>query len=52
MMKYTKSNEKINYEAEIRDMSHDEFKSYCLKVSKEIDDYCKNNNIRIDFISC
>ena len=27
MMKYTKSNEKINYEAEIRDMSHDEFNS-------------------------
>ena len=25
MMKYTKSNEKINYEAEIRDMSHDEY---------------------------
>ena len=50
MMKYTKSNEKINYEAEIRDMSHDEFKNYCLKVSKEIDDYCKNTNLRIDYV--
>lgn len=36
---YTRSNEKIQYEDEIRDMTHDEFKKYCLKVSKEIDEY-------------
>ena len=46
---YTKSNEKINYEAEIRDMSHDEFKNYCLKVSKEIDDYCKISFLIVKF---
>ena len=37
MRRITRSNEKINYEDEIRDMPHDEFKDYCLKVSKEID---------------
>ena len=47
---YTKSNEKINYEDEIRDMSHDEFKDYCLKLSKDIDSYCKKNNVRIDYV--
>ena len=47
---YMKSNEKINYEDEIRDMSHDEFKDYCLKLSKDIDSYCKKNNVRIDYV--
>lgn len=47
---YTKSNEKIQYEDEIKEMTHDEFKSYCLKISKEIDGYCKGNNIRIDYV--
>ena len=45
-----RSNEKIQYEDEIKNMSHDEFKSYCLKVSKEIDEYCKSNNVRIDYV--
>ena len=35
---YTKSNEKIEYEDEIKDMTHEEFKNYCLKISKEIKD--------------
>ena len=47
---HTRSNEKIQYEDEIRDMTHDEFKNYCLKVSKEIDEYCKSNNLRIDYV--
>lgn len=47
---YTKSNEKIEYEDEIAIMSHEEFKNYCLKVSKEIDEYCRNNNLRIDYV--
>lgn len=47
---YTRSNEKINYEDEIKEMTHDDFKKYCLKVSKEIDDYCKANNVRVDYV--
>lgn len=47
---HTRSNEKIQYEDEIKDMSHDEFKGYCLKLSKDIQEYCKSNNIRIDYV--
>ena len=47
---YTKSNEKIKYEDEIKNMSHDEFKSYCLKLSKEIQKYCNSHNQRIDYV--
>lgn len=47
---YTRSNDKIEYEDEIKSMSHDDFKGYCLKVSKEINDYCTNNNLRIDYV--
>lgn len=47
---YTRSNDKINYEDEIKDMSHEEFKEYCIKISKEIDEYCINNNVRIDYV--
>lgn len=47
---YTRSNDKIEYEDEIKSMSHDDFKNYCLKVSKEINDYCTNNNLRIDYV--
>lgn len=47
---YTRSNDKVEYEDEIKSMSHDDFKGYCLKVSKEINDYCTNNNLRIDYV--
>lgn len=45
-----RSNEKIKYEDEIRNMSHEEFKSYCMKLSKEIQKYCDRNNLRIDYV--
>lgn len=47
---HTRSNEKIQYEDEIKDMSHDEFKNYCLKLAKDIYDYCDSNNVRIDYV--
>lgn len=47
---HTRSNEKIQYEDEIRSMSHDEFKGYCLKLSKDIQEYCDSNNVRIDYV--
>lgn len=47
---YTKSNEKIKYDDDIRDMSHDKFNNYCLKLSKEIFNYCADNNLRIDYV--
>lgn len=47
---YAKSNEKIEYEDEIKNMTHDDFKNYCLKVSKEINDYCIQNHLRIDYV--
>ena len=47
---HTKSNEKIKYEDEISNMSHDEFKAYCLSLSKQIQEYCNNNNLRIDYV--
>ena len=42
---HSRSNDKIKYEDEIKSMSHDDFKDYCLKVSKEIRDYCNKNKI-------
>lgn len=47
---YTKSNEKIEYEEEIKDITHDEFNKYCLNLSDEISTYCKNNNVKIDYV--
>lgn len=47
---YTRSNDKIKYEDEIKSMSHEDFKNYCLKLSKEIDAYCVANNLRIDYV--
>ena len=40
----------IQYEDEIKVMSHDDFKNHCLKVTHEIDDYCKKNNLRVDYV--
>lgn len=45
-----RSNDNIKYEDEIKSMSHDEFKSYCLKLSKNIQEYCNSNNLRIDYV--
>lgn len=45
-----KSNENIKYDDEIKSMSHEEFKNYCLKLSKDISDYCTSNNLRIDYV--
>lgn len=47
---YTRSNDKIKYEDEIKSMSHEDFKKYCLKLSKEIDAYCVANKLRIDYV--
>ena len=44
-----RNNDNIKYEDEIKSMSHDEFKNYCLKLSKDIKKYC-NSNIRIDYV--
>lgn len=46
----TKNNDNIKYEDEIKSMSHDEFKNYCLKLAKDIQEYCNNNNLRIDYV--
>lgn len=47
----TRSNDgPIQYEDEIKDMSHDEFKKYILKLTKEIDEYVSKNNIKIDYV--
>ena len=40
----------IQYENEIKAMAHDDFKNYCLKLAKEVNDYCKSNNLRIDYV--
>ena len=40
----------INYEDEIKEMSHDEFRKYILKLSKEIKNYIEVNNIKIDYV--
>lgn len=45
-----RSNDNIKYEDEIKNMSHDEFKEYCLKLSKDINEYCTINNLRIDYV--
>ena len=45
-----RSNDDIKYEDEIKSMSHDEFKSYCLKLSRYIQEYCNSNNLRIDYV--
>lgn len=45
-----RSNEDIKYEDEIRNMPHDEFKNYCLKLSNDIKEYCHSNNLRIDYV--
>ena len=41
---------KIEYEDEIKSMSHEDFKIYCLKLATEIHNYCKTNNLCIDYI--
>ena len=46
----TRSNEHIKYEDEIKSMSHEEFKDYCLKLSKDIQEYCNTNHLRIDYV--
>ncbi|MBE5820593.1 MAG: phosphoribosyltransferase [Clostridiales bacterium] len=40
----------IQYEEEIRDISHDDFKKYVLKLSREIEKYTIENNLRIDYV--
>ena len=47
----TRSNDgPIQYEDEIKDMSHDDFKKFVLKVTKEIEKYTIENNLRIDYV--
>lgn len=47
----TRSNDgPIQYEDEIRTMSHREFKKYVLKVTKEIEKYTMENDLRIDYV--
>lgn len=46
----TRSNEHIKYENEIKSMSHEEFKGQCLKLSKDIQEYCNTNHLRIDYV--
>ena len=45
-----RSNDNIKYEDEIKSMPHDEFKNYCLKLAKDIQEYCNNNNLRIGYV--
>lgn len=40
----------IKYEDRIRTMSHRKFKKYVLKVTREIEEYTRKNNIRIDYV--
>lgn len=40
----------IQYEDEIRTMSHREFKKYVLKLTREIKKYTTENNLRIDYV--
>ena len=40
----------IQYEDRIRTMSHNKFKKYVLKVTREIEKYTTENNIRIDYV--
>lgn len=47
----TRSNDgPIKYEDKIRTISHRKFKKYVLKLSKEIEKYTSENNIRIDYV--
>jgi len=47
----TRSNDgPIQYEDEIRTMSHSEFKKYVLKLTREIEKYTTENNLRIDYV--
>lgn len=47
----TRSNDgPIQYEDEIRMMTHSEFKKHVLKVTREIEKYTMENNIRIDYV--
>lgn len=47
----TRSNDgPIKYEDKIRTISHRKFKKYVLKLSREIEKYTTENNIRIDYV--
>lgn len=47
----TRSNDgPIKYEDKIRTISHRKFKKYVLKLSKHIEKYTNENNIRIDYV--
>lgn len=45
-----RSNDIIQYEDEIKSMSDDDFKGHCLKLSKDINNYCDTNDLRIDYV--
>ena len=46
----TRSNDgPIKYEKRIRNISHRKFKKYVLKLSREIEKYTTENNVRIDY---
>lgn len=50
-MKQTRSNDgPIQYEDRIRTISHNKFKKYVLNLSKEIEKYTVENNLRIDYV--
>lgn len=49
-MQIRNNNGPVEYEDEIRDMSHSQFKKYILKLSREIEKYTNQNNIRIDYV--
>ena len=40
----------IKYEKRIRNISHRKFKKYVLKLSREIEKYTTENNVRIDYV--
>lgn len=40
----------IKYEDRIRTISHRKFKKYVLKITREIEEYTRKNNIRIDYV--
>ena len=49
-MKIRSNDGPIQYEDEIREMSHDEFEKYISKITREIEKYLTENNMRIDYI--
>lgn len=50
-MKQTRSNDgPIQYENRIRNISHNKFKKYVLKLTKEIEKYTTESNTRIDYV--